>query len=60
MWIWQYISTGKSWPGDVVCDPMCGSGSISVQVSLGWGMLYVILCVDLILSSRGTEFANVR
>ena len=21
-------------PGDVVCDPMCGSGSISIQVSL--------------------------
>ena len=36
-----------SWPGDVVCDPMCGSGSISVQVNHGWGMLYVILCVDL-------------
>ena len=34
-------------PGDVVCDPMCGSGSISVQVSLGKVMLYVILCVDL-------------
>ena len=47
MWIWQYFSTGKSWLGDVVCDPMCGSGSISVQVSLGKVMLYVILCVDL-------------
>ncbi|XP_052779120.1 tRNA (guanine(6)-N2)-methyltransferase THUMP3-like [Mya arenaria] len=26
--------------GDIVCDPMCGSGSIPIQCSLGWPLSY--------------------
>ncbi|XP_071082717.1 tRNA (guanine(6)-N(2))-methyltransferase THUMP3-like [Haliotis cracherodii] len=30
----------KIQPGDVVCDPMCGSGSIPIQAARGWPEAY--------------------
>ncbi|OQV24507.1 THUMP domain-containing protein 3 [Hypsibius exemplaris] len=56
---YSMVRMGEPKAGDVVCDPMCGSGSIPIEAALGFSNLQVI-CGDNFLAASVKTMENVR